>query len=161
VGTGSGCIAIALAVHCPSLTLTATDLSSAALEVGRGNAHKHAVAGRITFMECDLFPAGPPSLFDLIVSNPPYIPTEVMKRTAVYGKEPTLALDGGADGLAVISRLLAEAGGQLAPAGLLLVEIESSLGAAVLYAARQRFPLAKIEIKKDLLGLDRLLVLET
>lgn len=161
VGTGSGCIAIALAVHCPSLALTATDISPTALEVGRGNAHKLAVAGRITFVECDLFPAEPPSPFDLIVSNPPYIPTEVMKRTAVYGKEPTPALDGGADGLAVISRLLAEAGGHLAPAGLLLVEIESSLGASVLSAARQRFPLAKIEIKKDLLGLDRLLVIET
>jgi release factor glutamine methyltransferase len=160
VGTGSGCIAIALAVHCPSLSLTATDISPAALRVAQRNAHKHAVAERIEFVECDLFPDGPLG-FDLILSNPPYIPTQIMKQTAVFGNEPTLALDGGESGLEIISRLLEQATGRLVPGGMMLIEIESSLGAAVLSAAHEQFPRAKVEIRKDLLGLDRLLVVQT
>jgi methylase of polypeptide subunit release factors len=121
------------------------------------------VAERLALVECDLCPLGddPALTFDLILSNPPYIPTEKMKRTPVYGREPTLALDGGPDGLSVLSRLLEGAAPRLAAGGLLLVEFESSLGAPVQAAAREIFPLARIEIKKDLLGLDRLLVVQT
>jgi release factor glutamine methyltransferase len=162
VGTGSGCIAVTLAFHCPGLAVTATDISPQALAVARRNAAKHGVAERVALVECDLFPAGDaPSLtFDLIASNPPYIPTGTMKKTAVYGREPTLALDGGADGMTVLSRLLEGATGRLSPGGLLLVEFESGLRAAVQAEARKTFPLAEIEIRRDLLGLDRLLVLK-
>lgn len=162
VGTGSGCIAVALAFHCRDLAITATDISPAALALAHRNAQKHGVAERVAMVECDLFPAGdsPALKFDLIVSNPPYIPTEKMKQTPVYGREPTLALDGGADGLSVLSRLLEGAARRLSVGGLLLVEFESSLGAPVQATARENFPQAKIEIKKDLLGLDRLLAVQ-
>jgi len=162
VGTGSGCVAVTLAFHCPGLAVSATDISAPALAVARRNAEKHGVAERLSLVQCDLFPAGdaPSNTFDLIVSNPPYIPTEIMKKTTVYGKEPTLALDGGTDGLAVISRLLDQATRRLSAAGLLLVEFESSLGAAVEADARRKFPLARTESRKDLLGLDRLLVVQ-
>jgi len=162
VGTGSGCVAVALAFHCRDLAITATDISPAALAVARRNRQKHGVAERMALVECDLFPSreDPALKFDLILSNPPYIPTEKMKQTPVYGKEPTLALDGGLDGLRVLSRLLEGGPGWLSVGGLLLVEFESSLGAPVQAAARENFPLAKIEIKKDLLGLDRLLVVQ-
>lgn len=163
VGTGSGCIAVALAFHCCDLAVTATDLSTAALAVSHRNARKHGVAERVALVECDLFPAGddPALKFELILSNPPYIPTEKMKQTPVYGREPTLALDGGVDGLRVLSRLLEGAAGRLAAGGLLLVEFESSLGTPVQAAAREVFPLARIDIRKDLLGLDRLLAVQT
>ena len=163
VGTGCGCIAVALASHCPDLAITATDISPMALALAHRNAQKHGVAERVAPVECDLFPSGdnPDLNFELILANPPYIPTEKMKQTPVYGREPTLALDGGVDGLRVVSRLLEQAGGRLAAGGLLLVEFESSLRAPVEAQARERFPLAKIEIKKDLLGLDRLLVVQT
>jgi release factor glutamine methyltransferase len=161
LGTGSGCIAISLAVGCPQLTITATDISPAALGVARRNAGRHGVAERISFVECDLFPAESLPSYDLIVSNPPYIPTDIMKRTAVYGKEPALAIDGGQDGLALISRVLEGAPARLTRGGMLLVEIEAGLGNAVLTLAAHGLPHAEVALLKDLAGLDRLLVVKT
>lgn len=101
------------------------------------------------------------SNFDLILSNPPYIPTETMLGLPIYGREPTLALDGGPDGLATIRRLLGQSKRYLAAGGTLLLEMEYRQGAQAAALARENFPDADIHIHKDLAGLDRLLVIDT
>jgi len=158
VGTGSGCIAIALAVNVPGLSITAIDISPASLKVARGNAEKMNVSDCITFLEADLF-SNPliPDRFRLIVANPPYIPTKILHKTPVYGREPTLALDGGSDGLALIRRILLGSRNRLIPGGLLLMEIEASIGPVVHLLASGAFPKARIHLLKDLAGHDRLL----
>ena len=124
VGTGSGAIAIALAHEKPEIQVTALDCSEPALEVARGNALRNGVADRITFLTGDLaaLPTGP---FEMVVSNPPYIPSQdwagLMPEVRDY--EPRLALDGGSDGLAAYRQLAAQAGSLLAPGGWLLVEV--------------------------------------
>jgi release factor glutamine methyltransferase len=155
VGTGSGCIAISLAVNVADLRVIATDISPQALDVARRNAAKNGVGQRMEFLCCDLFP--PEAEFDLIVANPPYIPTKALHRLPIYGREPTVALDGGMDGLVLIRKLLSQAPDLLAPGGLLLMEIEASEGPAALSLAYDAFSEAEIHLHKDLAGRDRLL----
>jgi release factor glutamine methyltransferase len=162
VGTGSGCIAIAMAVNVPNIIVTATDISPAALRVAHKNAEMMHVSDRITFVEADLFPElSIPDPFSLIVANLPYIPTNILKKTTVYGREPTLALDGGPDGLTIIRRFLKKAPFWLLPGGLLMFEIESSEGASVQLLATNTFPNARIQLHKDLAGYDRLLEIQS
>jgi release factor glutamine methyltransferase len=162
VGTGSGIIPITLAVHVPHAELVATDISSAALAVARANAEKHGVTERVRFIEADLLPDDlQPATFDLLTANLPYIPTETLKELEVFGKEPTLALDGGPDGLDLIRRLLARITANNAPGSSILLEIEARQGLAVKELARQAFPAADVQIKKDLAGHDRLAVINT
>lgn len=161
VGTGCGCIAIALAVSEPELRITATDISSAALEVARRNALKLNVADRITFFETDMIPE--PLLnnpFSVITANLPYIPTAALNQLPVYTREPALALDGGPDGLALIRRLLGRAPICLAPGGLMVLEIEASEGPAALALAYDAFDRAEIHLHQDLAGHDRLLEIQ-
>ncbi len=161
VGTGCGCIAIALAMNVPEIRVTATDISPAALEVARRNADKHHVADRVFFLEADLIPDSLlPIPFSLIAANLPYIPTKTLHTLPVYTREPALALDGGADGLEVIRRLLAEAPQLLAPSGMMLLEIEASQGTAVLSLAYDTFEQAEIHLHQDLAGHDRLLEIQ-
>ncbi len=167
LGTGSGIIPVTLATLLPEAEISATDLSPAALAVARLNAECHAVAERITFYEADLFDTRISnndvqlSSFDLILSNPPYIPTGTLLELPIYGREPTLALDGGPDGLDIIRRLLAESQRRLAAGGALLVEIEYRQGSVLREIARQHFPGSEIQILPDLAGLDRLLSVVT
>lgn len=171
IGTGSGCIAISLAVNCPELLVHATDLSPAALEVACHNAQTHGVSDRITFIQADLLNAQfpipnspfliPNSPFHLLVANLPYIPTPTLHTLDVYGREPTLALDGGPDGLTLIERLLAQAATRLVPGGLMLLEIEASHGESAPALARPYFPTADIRVKPDLAGHPRLLCVQT
>lgn len=161
VGTGSGCIAVTLAKLLPLVQLIATDLSGEALTVARQNAEDQAVADRIKFYQTDLLaPLTEP--VKMIVSNPPYLRSTDLAspHTApeVHRHEPRLALDGDEDGLKIIRRLLDQAQKLLAPGGCLLVEIGFDQGEAVKSLAQTLFPGAQIEIKKDLAGLDRLLV---
>jgi release factor glutamine methyltransferase len=158
VGTGSGCIAIALAVNVADLHVTATDISPQALAVARRNAEKNHVLDRVTFLEADLIP-NPllPDPFSLIVANLPYIPTKALHRLPIYGREPTVALDGGMNGLVLIRKLLSHAPDLLPPGGLLLMEIEASEGPAALSLAYDAFSEAEIHLHKDLTGRDRLL----
>jgi release factor glutamine methyltransferase len=160
VGTGSGCIAISLAVHIPDLKVTGTDISLAALASASINAEKHGTAARLEFVHADLIPEDFPT-YDLICANLPYIPTKTLEGLDVFGREPTLALDGGPDGLRLIRRLLPQAARILAPEGLVLLEIEVTQGEAALNLAEEFFPKAQIELLPDLAGRDRLLRIET
>jgi release factor glutamine methyltransferase len=156
IGTGSGCIAVALAVNVPDLHFLASDISRAALEVARYNAKKHAVAGRLECICSDLLPADRRT-FNLVVANLPYIPTRTLRGLGVFGREPTLALDGGADGLELIRRFLAVVPERIEPGGLLLMEIEASQGTQALSLAYDAFAEAAIHLHKDLAGRERLL----
>ena len=125
IGTGSGAIAIALA-HSLPLYVTAIDLSLEALTIARENAQTHHLADRITFLESDLLSAlQPETLFDAIVSNPPYVPqTDAPTlHPQVRDHEPVQALFAGPDGLAIYQRLLPQALAHLKPNGLLALEI--------------------------------------
>lgn len=156
VGTGSGCIAIALAVHAPRAHVYALDLSPDALDVARANARRHQVAGRITFLQSDLLAALSEPV-DLIVANPPYVAAGEWSALPpeVRAHEPRLALYGGPDGLHVIRRLLNRAAVYLRPGGAMLVEIGAWQGAAATHLARQNF--ADVTLHSDLAGRDRVL----
>ena len=160
IGTGSGCIAISLAVHIPDLQVTGSDISLAALEVATINAEKHDVAARLKFVHADLLPENLSS-YNLICANLPYIPTKTLKGLDVFGREPTLALDGGPDGLRLIRRLLPQAARILAPEGLVLLEIEATQGEVALSLAGEFFPRSQIKLLPDLAGHDRLIRIET
>ena len=123
VGTGSGCIALALAATFPDARVDAVDLSDDALALARENAAKVGLAERVTFTKSDLLAAvdGP---FDLIVANLPYIPSaEIPTLQREVLRDPLSALDGGADGLVFVRRLLAEARTKLAPGGRIALEL--------------------------------------
>ena len=161
VGTGSGCIAVAIAKNIPDVKVVATDISLPALEVAKRNAHRQSVVKHIDFIHCNLLPPHPgplptESLFDLICANLPYIPTKTLQKLDVYGREPTLALDGGADGLNIVRQLLEVAPEWMAPNGMILLEIEASQGMSVVSLAYDAFDSAEIHLHQDLAGHDRL-----
>lgn len=156
VGTGSGCIAIALASRIPDLKFIATDISLSALYVARRNALQLGTLQQVEFLQANLIPPVR-SKFNLICANLPYIPTLTLHFLKVYGKEPDLALDGGEDGLDLIRNLIFLAAYSISPGGLILLEIESTQGGAGSSLAKTIFPDAHIQILPDLAGLDRLL----
>jgi len=124
-GTGSGCLAIALAAQCPGAEVHAADISVEALRVARENAALNNLSDKIQFHSGDGFAALPRGLpFDLILSNPPYVPSAEIEALApeVRDHDPRLALDGGADGLDFYRRLAAEAANHLRPAGRIMLE---------------------------------------
>jgi release factor glutamine methyltransferase len=125
-GTGSGCLAIALAVKSPTASVTALDVSPEALAIARQNAETNKVLERIEFRQGDGFAAfaGAPCQFYLILSNPPYIASAEIEtlQPEVRDHDPRLALDGGADGLDFYRRLAAEAPAYLKPGGRLMLE---------------------------------------
>jgi release factor glutamine methyltransferase len=162
VGTGSGAIAISIAAYFPDVSMLATDMSHKALVVARNNAIKFDVISRVDFVQCDLLPHHIDPLpterhFDLICANLPYIPTETLRSLPIYRREPTLALDGGTDGMETIRRLLNIAPAWLAPNGMLLLEIEAARGVQALNIACDMFSEASIHLHQDLAGQDRLL----
>jgi len=159
VGTGSGCIAASLAVHLDAVTGLAIDQSFAALQVAQRNFRKHGVAERVLPIQADLLaPAHGP--LDLVCANLPYIPTETLRKLSVARFEPVTSLDGGPDGLVLIRRLIADLPGKLSPGGRLLLEIETSLGEETAQLAGEVFPQGQIEVRKDLAGHDRLVVVD-
>jgi release factor glutamine methyltransferase len=164
IGTGSGCIAISLAKHVSDLQVIATDISLEALEVARTNAINHAVADRVKFVCADLFSPIPREIrkpFDLICANLPYIPTSTLRTLDVFEREPTLALDGGADGLGPIRSFLIDVPHLIAQKGMVLLEIEASQGSHALSLVRKSFPGADVSLLPDLAGLDRLIQINT
>ncbi len=156
VGAGSGAIAVTLAAELPSVDVLAADVSSGALRVARENARRHGVAGRVLFLCADAFSALKcRDRFDVVVSNPPYVSEGEWNRlpAEVRNFEPPGALLAGADGLAVLRRLVAEAGEILVSRGDLWCEIGDSQGESV-----RRLPsgsLKLVGVYRDLAGRDR------
>jgi release factor glutamine methyltransferase len=165
VGTGSGAIAVALAVTLrrrgalPSVEIVALDLSNEALDLARENAAGHSVGDAITFRQADLLPAqrdpgGAP--YDLVLANLPYVRRDALAGLPVAASfEPVLALDGGADGLAVIARLLERLPAALAEGGLALLEIGADQGDAIVERCRDLLPGWDCVVEPDLAGLPR------
>jgi release factor glutamine methyltransferase len=126
VGTGCGNLAVTLAAELAGASGWALDVSRDALALAERNAERHCVAERLTFVVSDLFAALAPDLkFDLIVSNPPYVPTAQLAQLPIDVRdfEPHRSLDGGPDGLAVVRRLIEGSGSRLVSGGRLLLEI--------------------------------------
>ncbi|MFN3408348.1 MAG: peptide chain release factor N(5)-glutamine methyltransferase [Limisphaerales bacterium] len=133
-GTGTGCLAIAIAIHCPAATVVAVDLSEPALELARANLARHQLQNRVNCLASDGFAAVPAGMqFDLLVSNPPYIATAEIAalQPEVRDHDPRLALDGGTDGLDVFRRLAAEAAPWLKPDGRIMLEFGDGQAGAV------------------------------
>ena len=132
-GTGSGCIAIAMAVKCPAAQITAVDVSAEALAVAKQNAERHGVAERIQFLKVDGSSVASPHQFDLVISNPPYIPTAEIEtlQPEVGDFDPRGALDGGADGLDFYRKLAKEAAAWLKPGGKIMLEFGDGQAEAI------------------------------
>jgi release factor glutamine methyltransferase len=171
IGTGSGCLAVALAHDLPHAEIIATDISAPALEIARRNAARHKVSDRIRFVQTNLLEGisvspratrHAPLGFDLIVSNPPYIahtdapslPTEVRDH------EPRSALFGGPTGVETYARLIEQAGTQLGPGAVLVLELGYDSADAVrrMLDAERRW--ANISITSDLAGIPRVIAAE-
>ncbi len=161
VGTGSGGIAVNLAMHLPGVRLYATDISADALEVARVNVDKFGLGQRITLLKGDLLEQLPGRV-DVIVANLPYIPSARLKDLQPeLAWEPRTALDGGADGMVVLRRLMGQAAGKLAVDGVMLLEIDPGQGEPLRRMATRLFPAAATSVEKDLAGLDRIFVVES
>ena len=152
VGTGSGAIAISIAVKRSDAMVYATDISAAALSVGDSNADSHGVGNMITFLRSDILAAVPERL-DLIVANLPYVPSLLLDELSnEVRREPRIALDGGPDGLDPYRRLLAQAHGRLRSNGALLVELMPDQMDQAQGLATTAFPTAYIGCARDLSG---------
>ena len=161
LGTGSGAIAVALAREAPSISVVATDLSPQTLVLARENAREAGVLDRVRFVVADLLsafrPGRPDGCFDLVLSNPPYIPRPDLGRLSreVAEFEPRLALDGGEDGLDLYRRLFSEAGACIGPGGWVLVEVGQGQAAPVAAMIEGSAGFGRPEILPDLAGIDR------
>lgn len=160
VGTGSGIIAVCCAKHLPQCSVTALDLSPKALQIAKQNAAKHEVAERIEFVCSDLFAeqSGGEPMFDLILSNPPYVASTEMPEleTGVRDYEPHMALDGGEQGTEVIERLIPQAAERLKPGGWLLIEVSPNNAERVEQLVSSASGLQGHETIVDLAGLPRI-----
>jgi release factor glutamine methyltransferase len=159
-GTGSGCVAVALAHHVPAARVDAVDLSVAALEIARKNVARHELSNRVRLFMGDGFAPLPADLkYDLIAANPPYIPSGEIDQLApeVKDHDPRLALDGGPDGLGVVRQLAASGQAFLKPGGLLFCEFGDGQEQAIqaVFAGRDW---KMVEIVPDLSGRPRILV---
>jgi release factor glutamine methyltransferase len=157
LGTGSGALALSLKLGRPGARVTAVDCSAEALAVAQANAA--ALGAEVTLLLGDLFgPVAPADRFDVIVSNPPYLPTaELAGLQREVRREPRLALDGGPDGLGVLRRIVAEAPRWLGPGGTLVLEMHES-HREPLPALCRAAGFATAEARTDLAGLPRLTV---
>jgi release factor glutamine methyltransferase len=154
VGTGSGCIALALAKELPQAEIHATDVSPEALEIAEANAARHQMTSRIQFHDTDLLKGLPHGYFDFVVSNPPYVgeSEEDTVQLEVRKFEPRAAVFAGPTGLEVIERLIPQARDALKPGGWLVMEISGTV------AERVRGLLAgwnEVQITNDLQGIPR------
>ena len=162
VGTGSGALAITLALELPGARVFATDISEDALDVARRNAEALGASGRVTFLRGDLLEPLE-GQFDIVVSNPPYVASATLgSGEPELACEPRLALDGGPDGLAVIRRLIFALPGILKPdASVALIEVDPLTAPGAASLARQAMPSANVEVLPDLAGLARCVEIRT
>jgi release factor glutamine methyltransferase len=154
IGTGSGAIAVSLAVNLPGVTVYAADISAAALEVARVNAHRYGVEKQITFLRGHLLEPLPGPV-DIIVANLPYV-----RRADLSPKgEPVQALDGGKDGLDLIRMLFERADKKLRDGGFILIEVGQGQAGAAAGLLSEAFPSSQVETDRDLAGIERVLTL--
>jgi release factor glutamine methyltransferase len=163
IGTGSGCVAVAIAHEEPRCRVIASDVSAGALEVARANATRNGVDGRITFLEGSLF--GPyvrdgTSPADMVVSNPPYVSHDewdaLPEEIRLF--EPRQALDGGPDGLATIREIVAGSPERLTPGGWLLLEVGRTQAQTVIGLMADTGALGELETIRDYGGVERVVV---
>ncbi len=162
VGTGSGCISIVLAHQRQNAQIVAVDISGAALQVAKRNARKHHVSDRIQFVVSDCFASlDPQHLFDMVVSNPPYVAEAAMSglQREVRDFEPRVALAAGGDGLSIIQRLLAQSESFIKTGGHLLFEIGFDQRQAVERLVNEKV-WRLLDIHRDLQGIPRTVALE-
>jgi release factor glutamine methyltransferase len=159
IGTGSGCLAVALAMNLPECRVDAVDISEEALEVAGRNVGLHGLEGRVALVSGDLFPEHERA-YDAIVSNPPYIPAGeidgLMPEVAKH--EPRLALDGGADGLKYYKRIVAKLDARLNRPGLLAVEAGDGQAEAVSAILSEAADWQTVEKVPDLAGVQRVVI---
>ena len=159
IGTGSGAVAVSVARECTRAEVWATDVSGPALEIARENADRHGLGQRITWRRGDLFAPvqGLPAWFDVLVSNPPYVPSADIARLRrdVRDWEPALALDGGGDGMDFCRRLVRNGVRHLRPGGMLAVEVGAEQGGEVSRLFRSRQKLHRVRVRRDHAGLPR------
>lgn len=162
VGTGSGAISVALIVALrrrradSEVTVLATDISPEALDIARENAVGHAVAERLTILEADLLPPVVVDPYDIVLANLPYVRSDVVPVLPVAASfEPSVALDGGPDGLAVIGRLLERLPEALAVGGVALLEIGADQGEVIVASVAAALPGWACAVETDLAGLPR------
>ena len=153
--TGTGCIAIAIA-KLTNAQVTAADISPAALTLAKENAALHGLTGKINFAQSDLFEALTGHTYNVIISNPPYIPTNDLQglQPEIRAHEPMLALDGGPDGMDIYRRLVPRSLDFLAPGGVLFLEIGPPAVEAIMISAGYDI----VTMKKDYAGHDRILI---
>jgi release factor glutamine methyltransferase len=156
VGTGSGCIALALAKELPRAEIVAVDISSAALEIARANAARHQLSGRIRFHESDLLKGFEDDSFDVVVSNPPYVGESEIDEVQLEVRkfEPRNAVFAGPTGTEVIARLIPQAYATLKPGGWLVMEISGSIAEDVTRMLRDW---NQVTIRPDLQSIPRVL----
>ena len=159
VGTGSGAIAINLAIHLPAARIFAVDVADEVLDVAAYNIRSHGVGDRVTLGIGDLLDAVPEPV-DLIVANLPYIPSDrIPNLQPEVQQEPILALDGGLDGLDLVRRLLMQAEDKLKPKGIILLEMDPEQIPIVESLVKHHFPQGSTSVVKDLAGMDRILTI--
>lgn len=154
IGTGSGCIAIAIKKEAPAIEVYATDISHDALETAKENADR--LAADITFLEGDLLSPLEGMKFDIIVANPPYIPENEAIEKIVFDNEPHLALFGGSDGLLYYRRILETAKYYLNNKYLIAFEHAYDTAASIRDMAVANFPGSTVKTVKDMQGCDRM-----
>ncbi|MFA5050538.1 MAG: peptide chain release factor N(5)-glutamine methyltransferase [Patescibacteria group bacterium] len=155
VGTGCGNIAITLAKHLPLAKIYAIDISKDVLKMAKRNAKKHKADKQIIFLNGDLLKPLPEKI-DFIAANLPYIPTQ---KAQLLFHSPQIALNGGKDGLKFYQSLLENAADYLRPNGKIFLEINFNQAEKIKKIIKKYFPQAEIEIKKDLAGLNRLVII--
>lgn len=156
VGTGSGALAIAVALHLPQANIYAVDVSAQALEVARINCEKHGVTEQVHLLLGDMLEPLPEPV-TVILANLPYVTDVEMPQLMpeIRDFEPVVALAGGADGLEKVRQLLPQAKERLLPGGLLLMEIGQGQGTVAAALARSYFPAGQVDSTPDLGGVDR------
>ncbi len=163
IGTGSGAVIVSILYYLRTIEAVATDMSEKALIVAKKNARKYNIDKRVEFLQGDMFaPLRKMRLFDVLISNPPYIPTKEIKHLDknVRDYEPIIALDGGKDGLKYIEQIIRKAHKHVRKGGLVAVEFGDGQYRKVTRIAKESGFYKNITVHKDLFGRNRFLFLE-
>jgi release factor glutamine methyltransferase len=158
IGTGSGAIAVSLAVNLPGVTIYALDISAEALEVAAINCKNYKVADKVILIQGDMLEALPEPV-DLIIANLPYVKTSDLKAQKALAYEPMLALNGGENGMDIIRIFCSHVGEKLNIKGCVLMEIGQGQAKSVAALLKKAFPEAYVEIFRDLAGIERMMSL--